>query len=57
LVITLVVPAVVIDTVREAAPGFVAAPSHSTKSRTSTEVALFHSTSATCSHRHQRSRS
>jgi hypothetical protein len=56
-VIGFVVPAVDAECVRADLRGFVAALSHSTKSRTSAEVARFHSTSITRSHRHQRSRS
>ncbi|MFE8991248.1 hypothetical protein ACFYMI_26150 [Streptomyces collinus] len=52
-----VVPAVDAECVRAELCGFVAVLSHSTKSRTSVEVARFHSTSTTRSHRHQRSRS
>jgi hypothetical protein len=56
-VIGLVVPAVDAECVRADPRGFVAALSQSTKSRTSAEVARFHSTSTTRSHHHQRSRS
>jgi hypothetical protein len=50
----LVVPAVMIDVVRDELRGLLACPSHSTRSRTSLDVALSHSTSTISSHRHQR---
>jgi hypothetical protein len=56
-VIGFTVPAVAAEFVRGEVRSLLACCNHNTKSLTSAEVTLSHSTPTTCSHRHHRSKS